>query len=148
MTPMFKVTVARRCEPRVKALRGDAKKASSVLRSFAIVDARPAERACAPRRATPNHVCERRFYRDWRMHLVFGDQNEIVISWVGRHTQDEAVHVDGARDIPGLSGIGRARDLQPQCCETLDDPPADPDLVALVNQIRPTRSRHPRDRTT
>lgn len=88
-----------------------------------------------------HRVCERRFYRDWRMHLVFGDQSDIVISWVGRHNEDETVHVEGARDIPGLSGVGRPRDHQPQCCDSFDDPPADPDLVRLVNQIRPTRRR-------
>jgi hypothetical protein len=27
-----------------------------------------------------HRVCERRFYRDW--HLVFGDEDDIVISWV------------------------------------------------------------------
>ena len=84
-------------------------------------------------------VCERRFYRDWRMHLVFGDEENIVISWVGEHTEDEDVHGEGAQDIPGLSGIGRARDDQPACCDDLEDPPADPDLVDLVNRLRPTR---------
>jgi hypothetical protein len=87
-----------------------------------------------------NHwVCERRFYRDWRMHMAFGDEENIVISWVGEHTEDEDVHSEGAQGIPGLSGIGRARDDQPKCCEDLEDPPADPDLVDLVNQLRPTR---------
>ena len=62
-----------------------------------------------------------------------------MISWVGEHTEDEDVHMEGARGIPGLSGIGRARDEQPKCCDDLDDPPADPDLVDLVNQIRPRR---------
>jgi hypothetical protein len=149
MAPRFKVTVARRCEPRVKALRGEATK--SFERVIEELRHRGCEAGGTRMRAEAgddHHVCERRFYRDWRMHLVFGDQHEIVISWVGQHTEDEAVHVDGVRDIPGLSGIGRARDHQPQCCETLDDPPTDPDLVRLVNQIRPTRSRHPRARTT
>ncbi len=88
-----------------------------------------------------HRICERRFYRDWRMHLVFGDLDDIVVSWVGQHTEDENVHADGARDIPGLSAIGRARDAQPPCCDDMEEPPADPDLVELVNQIRPRRRR-------
>ncbi len=89
-----------------------------------------------------HRVCERRFYRNWRMHLVFGDEENIVISWVGEHTEDEDVHMEGAQGIPGLSDIGRARDEQPKCCDDLDDPPADPDLVDLVNQISDGRRRH------
>jgi hypothetical protein len=88
-----------------------------------------------------HRICERRFYRKWRMHTVFGDDENIVISWVGEHTEDEDVHAEGAQAIPGLSGIGRARDEQPKCCEHLEDPPADPDLLDLVNQIRPRRRR-------
>jgi hypothetical protein len=142
MATRFKVSLARRCEPRVKALRGEAKK-----KFDRVVDElrhRGCEAGGTRMRAevgTDHWVCERRFYRDWRMHLVFGDKNDIVISWVGRHTEHEAVHVEGARGIPGLSGIGRARDLQPKCCDDHDDPPADADLVRLVNQIRPARGR-------
>jgi hypothetical protein len=109
MAPSFKVTVARRCEPRVKALRGEAKK--SFERVIEELRHRGCEAGGTRMRAETgedHHVCERRFYRERRMHLVFGDQDEIVISWVGQHTEDEAVHVDGARDIPGLSGIGRS----------------------------------------
>jgi hypothetical protein len=86
-----------------------------------------------------HRVCERRFYAAWRMHLVFGDDDNIVISWVGEHTEDEDVHAEGAQGIAGLSGLGRARDEQPKCCDDLEDPPADPDMVDLVNQIRPRR---------
>lgn len=149
MAPQFNVSVARRCQPRVKALRGEAKK--SFERVVEELRHRGCEAGGTRMRAEmggDHHVCERRFYRDWRMHLVFGDQDEIVISWVGRHTEDEAVHVEGARDIPGLSGIGRARDRQPQCCDSFDDPPADPDLVRLVNQIRPARRRPQRPPTS
>jgi hypothetical protein len=71
------------------------------------------------------------------MHLVFGDEENIVISWVGEHTEDEDVHAEGAQAIPGLSGVGRARDEQPKCCDDLEEPPVDPELVDLVNQIRP-----------
>lgn len=140
MTPRFNVTVARRCEHRVKELRGEAKKAFD--RAVEELRHRGCEAGGVRMRAetgTDHRVCERRFYRDWRMHLVFGDEDNIVISWVGRHTEDENVHVEGALGIPGLSGIGRARDQQPKCCDDLDDPPADPDLVRLVNQIRPGR---------
>lgn len=28
------------------------------------------------------------------MHLVFGDEDNIVISWVGRHTEDEDILMD------------------------------------------------------
>jgi putative transposase len=41
-----------------------------------------------------HRICERRFYQDWRMHLVFGDEDEIVISWVGRRT---TIRVPGVR---------------------------------------------------
>lgn len=142
MASRFKVTVARRCEGRVKALRGEAKKRFD--RVVEELRHRGCEAGGIRMRAdtgADHRVCERRFYRDWRMHLVFGDDENIVISWVGRHTEDEAVHAEGARGIPGLSGIGRARDQQPKCCDDLEDPPADPDLVDLINQIRPPRAR-------
>jgi hypothetical protein len=143
MAPRFSVTVARRCDQRVKALRGEAKK------RFDRVVEELRHRGCEAggiRMRTDtgadHRVCERRFYAACRMHLVFGDDENIVISWVGEHTEDEDVHMEGARGIPGLSGIGRARDEQPKCCDDLDDPPADPDLVDLVNQIRDGRRRH------
>jgi hypothetical protein len=142
MASRFNVSVARRCETRVKALRGEVKK-----RFDRVVDElrqRGCEAGGTRMRAetgADHRVCERRFYRDWRIHLVFGDEHDIVISWVGRHTEDEDVHADGAEAIPGLSGVGRRRDRQPACCEDLDEPPADPDLVRLVNQIRPGRRR-------
>lgn len=141
----FTVTAARRCVPRIKALRGEAK--TSFDRTVDELRYRGCEAGGTRMRADSgedHHICERRFYRDWRMHLVFGERDDIVISWVGRHTEDEAVHRDGAQDIPGLTGLGRARDRQPPCCDDLDEPPADPDLVELVNQIRPTRRRRAR----
>lgn len=146
MASRFKVSVARRCEPRVKALRGEAKKRFD--RVVEELRHRGCEAGGIRMRAetgTNHRVCERRFYRDWRIHVVFGEKDDIVISWVGRHTEDEEVHVEGAQGIPGLSGIGRARDEQPKCCDDLDYPPADQDLVRLVNQIRPTH-RRPRGR--
>lgn len=142
MAPRFSVSVARRCEPRVKGLRGEVK------RKFDRVVTELRQRGCEAggirMRAdtgADHRVCERRFYRDWRLHLVFGDEDDIVISWVGRHNEDEDVHSDGAEAIPGLSAIGRRRDQQPACCDDLEDPPVDPDLVRLVNQIRPLHGR-------
>lgn len=134
--------MARRCDPRVKALRGEVKKHFD--RVVEELRHRGCEAGGIRMRAdtgADHRVCERRFYRDWRTHLIFGDDDDIVISWVGRHREDEDVHAAGARDIPGLSAIGRARDAQPQCCHDSDDPPADPDLVELVNQMRPGRQR-------
>jgi hypothetical protein len=142
MAPRFSVTVARRCDPRVKALRGEVKQHFD--RAVEELRHRGCEAGGIRMRTdtgADHRVCERRFYRDWRVHLVFGEDDDIVISWIGRHREDEDVHAEGARDIPGLSAIGRARDAQPQCCHDLDDPPADPDLVELVNQIRPRRQR-------
>jgi len=140
MAPRFTVTVARRCDARVKALRGEPKK------HFDRVVEELKRRGCEAggirmrgETGADHWVCERRLYRDWRMHLVFGDEENIVISWVGEHTEDEDVHGEGAQNIPGLSGMGRARDDQPACCDDLEDPPADPDLVDLVNRLRPTR---------
>ena len=42
------------------------------------------------------HICGLRFYADWRMHIVFAENNEIVIAWVGQHTDQENPHIDGA----------------------------------------------------
>jgi hypothetical protein len=138
MAPRFSVTVARRCDPRVKALRGEVRKRfDRVVEELRHQGCEAGGIRMRADTGADHRVCERRFYRDWRMHLVFGDDDDIVISWVGRHREDEDVHAEGARDIPGLSGIGRARDAQPQCCDDLDNPPAAPDLVGLVNQIRP-----------
>jgi hypothetical protein len=140
MAPRFNVVVARRSDTRVKTLRGEVKKHFD--RVIEELRHRGCEAGGIRMRAetgADHRVCERRFYRDWRMHLVFGDDSDIVISWVGQHTEDEDVHSEGARAIPGLSGLGRARDAQPPCCDDLEDPPADPDLVELVNQIRSRR---------
>jgi hypothetical protein len=51
------------------------------------------------------HVCGLRFYADWRMHIVFAEDNEIVVSWLGRHTDAENPHVDGAADLPQLAEL-------------------------------------------
>lgn len=99
MAPQFNVNVARRCQPRVKALRGEAK--NSFERVVEELRHRGCEAGGTRMRAETggdHHICERR-------------------------------------------RIGRARDRQPQCCDSFDDPPADPDLVRLVNQIRPARRR-------
>jgi hypothetical protein len=113
MASQFNVSVARRCETRAKALRGEVK--NSFDRVVDELRQRGCEAGGIRMRAetgADHRVCERRFYRDWRMHLVFGDEHDIVISWVGRHTEDEDVHADGAEVIPGLSGVGRPRDRQ------------------------------------
>ena len=44
-------------------------------------------------------VCGRRFYGDWRVHIVFAEPNEIVVAWVGQHTDQENPHADGATDV-------------------------------------------------
>lgn len=119
MAPRFSVTVARRCDPRVKALRGEAKKGFN--RVVEELRHRGCEAGGIRMRAQTggdHWVCERRFYSDWRMHLVFGDEENIVISWVGQHSEDEDVHTEGARGISGLSGIGRARDAQLRAATT------------------------------
>lgn len=107
MAPRFSVTVARRCDPRVKALRGAAKK------HFDRVVEELKHRGCEAggirmrgETGADHWVCERRFYRDWRMHLVFGDDENIVISWVGQHTEDEDVHGEGAQGILVSVGSG------------------------------------------
>lgn len=142
MAARFKVSVARRCEPRVKALRGEVKKRfDRVIDELRQHGCEAGGTRMRAETGADHRVCERRFYRDWRMHLVFGDEDDIIVSWVGRHTEDEDVHAEGSEAIPGLSGIGRSRDRQPACCDDLDNPPADPDLVRLVNQIRSARRR-------
>lgn len=52
-------------------------------------------------------MCGLRFYADWRMHIVFAEHNEIVVAWVGQHTDQENPHVDGATDVPQLADVGR-----------------------------------------
>jgi len=138
----FHVSVARRADPRVKSLRGKVR--DGFVAAVNDVRQRGCEAGGIRMRADDcgdHHVCERRFYGRWRMHLIFATSGEIVISWVGQHAEDEDVHAEGARDIPGPSGIGRARDDQPRCCDRLDEPPADDDLVELVNRLRPPRRR-------
>jgi hypothetical protein len=85
------------------------------------------------------HVCGLRFYADRRMHIVFAERNEIVVSWVGQHTDQENPHVDGATDIPELADIGRPRMDQPPCCDEPDKAPIDQKLVDRINALRPPR---------
>jgi hypothetical protein len=83
----YTVTVAARANPRVKALRGKAKD-----KFWEAVD-RLEHEGCAAghyRMRAPDgqdaHVCGLRFYADWRIHIVFAEDNEIVVAWVGQHT--------------------------------------------------------------
>jgi hypothetical protein len=110
----YTVTVAARANPRVKALRGKPKD------RFWEAIKRLEHEGCAAgdyRMRAPDgsdaHVCGLRFYAEWRMHIVFAENNEIVVSWVGQHTDKENPHVDGATDIPELADIGRPRKDQP-----------------------------------
>jgi hypothetical protein len=86
----FTVTVVPRANPRVKALRGKAKD-----KLWEAVN-RLEHEGCAAghyRMRAPDgsdaHVCGLRFYADWRMHIVFAEHNEIVVSWVGQHSDKE-----------------------------------------------------------
>ncbi len=36
------------------------------------------------------------------MHIVFAEDNEIIVSWVGLHADEENPHVDGAADVRQL----------------------------------------------
>ncbi len=72
MAPRFSVTVARRCDPRVKALRGEVKK------HFDRVVEELRHRGCEAggirlraETGADHRVCERRFYRDSRMHWFY-----------------------------------------------------------------------------
>jgi hypothetical protein len=138
----FNVSVARRTAPRVRALRGRAQE-----RFWEAVRQLEGEgcKAAHYRMRAPDggdaHICGLRFYADWRMHLVFGENNNIVVAWVGQHSDKENAHIDGAEDIPQLAHIGRRRADQPPCCDEFDEPPADQDLVDLVNALRPARAR-------
>jgi hypothetical protein len=136
----FTVTVAPRANPRVKGLRGKAKS------NFWDAIDRLGHEGCAAghyRMRAPDggdaHVCGLRFYADWRMHIVFADDNEIVVSWVGRHTDAENPHVDGAADVPQLAEVGRPRKDQPPCCDEHETAPVDQDLVDLINALRAPR---------
>jgi hypothetical protein len=73
------------------------------------------------------------------MHIVFAEHNEIVVSWVGQHSDKENPHVDGATDIPQLADIGRPRKDQPPCCDEPDKAPIDQKLVDRINALRPPR---------
>src|SRR5271156_1974000 len=68
MAPRFSVTVARRCDPRVKALRGEVKQHFD--RAVEELRHRGCEAGGIRMRAdtgADHRVCERRFYRDWRV---------------------------------------------------------------------------------
>lgn len=141
----FTVTVARRAAPRVDALRGRAQqKFWQAIEHLEHEGCKAAGYRMRAPDGTDAHVCGLRFYADWRMHLVFGDHDDIVVAWLGRHSGDENVHVDGAADIPQLADIGRPRPDQPPCCDDFDQPPTDQDLVDLVNSLRPRRARSAR----
>jgi len=136
----FTVTVAPRANPRVKKLRGKAKS------NFWEAIDRLGDEGCAAghyRMRAPDggdaHVCGLRFYADWRMHIVFADDNEIVVSWLGRHTDAENPHVDGAVDLPQLAEVGRPRKDQPPCCDEHETAAVDQDLVDLINALRAPR---------
>lgn len=138
----YTVTVASRASPRVKALRGEPKD------KFWEAIKRLEQEGCAAghyRMRAPDgsdaHVCGLRFYAAWRMHIVFAENNEIVVSWVGQHTDKENPHVDGATDISELADIGRSRKNQPPCCDEPDKAPIDQKLVDRINALRPVRSR-------
>ena len=125
----FTVTVAARTSPRVKALRGKAKD------KFWEAINRLEHEGCAAghyRMRAPDgsdaHICGLRFYADWRMHIVFAEHNEIVVSWVGQHSDKENPHVDGATDIPQLADIGRPRKDQPPPPRPPATPPQRPFL--------------------
>ena len=134
----FDVSVARRADPLVKGLRGKPKDGFwAAIERLEHEGCRAAHYRMRAPDGTDAHICGLRFYGDWRMHLVFGEDDAIVVSWVGRHTETENVHVEGAEDIPQLADIGRRREDQPPCCEDPEDPPVDQDLVDLVNQLRP-----------
>ena len=136
----YTVTVAPRANPRVKALRGKAKA------KFAEAVNRLKHEGCAAgdyrMRASDGsdaHMCGLRFYADWRMHIVFAEHNEIIVAWVGQHTDEENPHVDGAADVPQLADIGRRREDQPPCCDEPDKAPIDQELADLINALRPPR---------
>jgi hypothetical protein len=136
----YTITVAPRANPRVKALRGKAKD------KFWDAVTRLEHEGCAAghyrMRApddTDTHMCGLRFYADWRMHIVFAENNEIVVSWVGQHTDKENPHIDGAADVPELADIGRPRTDQPPCCDEPDKAPIDQKLVDRINALRPPR---------
>jgi hypothetical protein len=93
----YTVTVATRANTRVKALRGKAKN------KFWEAVNRLEYEGCAAghyRMRAPDggdaHICSLRFYADWRMHIVFAEDSEIVVAWVGQHTDKENPHIDGA----------------------------------------------------
>ncbi len=137
----FNVTVARRTAPRVRALRGRAQE-----RFWEAVQRLEDEgcKAAHYRMRAPDggdaHICGLRFYADWRMHLVFGDHDDIVVAWVGQHSDEENPHIDGAVDIPELADIGRRRKDQPPCCDEPDKAPIDQKLVDRINALRPARA--------
>ncbi|HVA20128.1 MAG TPA: hypothetical protein VMU55_08130 [Solirubrobacteraceae bacterium] len=138
----YTVTVAPRANPRVKTLRGKAKD------KFWDAINRLEHEGCIAghyRMRAPDgsdaHVCGLRFYADWRMHIVFAENNEIVVSWGGQHTDKENPHIDGATDVPELADIGRTRTDQPPCCDEPDKAPIDQKLVDRINALRPPRHK-------
>jgi hypothetical protein len=66
-------------------------------------------------------VCSRAFYRQWRMHTLFGEDDCIYITFVGQHSDDENIHLVAASVLPEIAEIGRRAKDQPKCCDEIDD---------------------------
>lgn len=68
-------------------------------------------------------LCCRYFYRQWRLHLAFPEQDTVVVVAIGEHTADVNAHVELARAVPGLAKTGRRRAAKRPCCDSPEEPP-------------------------
>jgi hypothetical protein len=70
---------------------------------------------------------------------VFAEDNEIVISWIGRHTHAGTRTLTEQRTFLSWADIGRPRKDQPRCCHEHERAPVDQDLVEMINTLRGPR---------
>ena len=132
----FSVRASRSAAPVIKQLRGDARRAfERAVRELEHQGCRAAGYRLRGAGVEHARVCERRFYGDWRMHLVFRSEEEIVISFVGRHAPETNIHEVAAEVMPEIATTGRRERVQ--CCEDPEDPPIAEDLVELLDAMRP-----------
>lgn len=83
-----------------------------------------------------SRFCNRRFYRQWRMHLLFGEDDYIQVTFVGQHQDEQNVHTALADIVPDeIAAVGRRAIDKPKCCHDLDDAPVADDLIDRLAEL-------------
>ena len=84
-----------------------------------------------------SRYCARSFYARWRAHLVFEDDETIVVFAVMEHTKSSNPKRAIAEVLSEVSVVGVKRSDRPPCCEDFDDspPPLDQDKIDLIKAL-------------